>query len=294
MASPKQSSRQEYELRINRAMEFVRQHLDQDLNLDSVSQAACFSPFHFHRIFYALRGETVHDFIWRVRLEKSAKMLGAQPDLSITGIALECGFSSPSNFAKAFKKYFGMSATRIRGKLGTLKPKGKAMQKKPRVMAEDFKPEVRVLPQTPIAFYRIYGYNRKQITRAFKEMENWAQARGLFGQGGAMLGVFHDDPRLTDPERCCFDVAVTLPGSLEVRAPFNSTIIPAGQYVVVRYQGLGEGLGDFFHKLYYQWLPESGFVPANFPPFGFYVKHPAQEKPAGLLVLDVCMPIKPL
>lgn len=101
----------EYRARINRVMDHVQQHLAGKLSLSTLSMVACFSPFHFHRIFGAFTGETVAGFIQRLRIEKAASLLVYNPSKSITEIAFDVGFGSSASFARLFKNYFGMSAT---------------------------------------------------------------------------------------------------------------------------------------------------------------------------------------
>ena len=95
-------------------MNFISAHLDRDLTLDEIATAAHFSPFHFHRIFKVVTGETVFGFLRRLRLEAAANRLLSNPEEEITSVAMEWGFSSSQNFAKAFRARFGMSPTEFR------------------------------------------------------------------------------------------------------------------------------------------------------------------------------------
>jgi transcriptional regulator GlxA family with amidase domain len=62
---------QHYHHRINRVLDYIAQHLDGELSLTRLSSIACFSPFHFHRIFQGIIGETLNSHVRSVRLEKS-------------------------------------------------------------------------------------------------------------------------------------------------------------------------------------------------------------------------------
>ena len=93
----------EYQQRINKAIDFIEKHYSDDLTLDLLAREANFSKYHFHRIFYTLIGETLFEFIQRIRLEKAASRLFLNKDLPISDVAYDCGFSSPSVFARAFK-----------------------------------------------------------------------------------------------------------------------------------------------------------------------------------------------
>jgi AraC family transcriptional regulator len=104
----------EYRSRLNRTIDYIHNHYDEDLNLTILAEVACFSKFHFHRIFRAMVGETLNDFVQRIRLEKSITKLTTELNKSITEIALDCGFSCSQNFAKIFKAHYGMTPSIFR------------------------------------------------------------------------------------------------------------------------------------------------------------------------------------
>src|SRR5215813_14148344 len=81
-----------YTQRIDRVIDHLRANLDRQLKLEELARVACFSEFHFHRIFGAVAGETLNNFTNRLRLEKAARLL-RYSDQSLTDIALDCGFS---------------------------------------------------------------------------------------------------------------------------------------------------------------------------------------------------------
>jgi AraC family transcriptional regulator len=53
----------EYQHRVNRVVDYIQEHRTEELSLDVLAQVAAFSPFHFHRIFKAVTGENVKEFI---------------------------------------------------------------------------------------------------------------------------------------------------------------------------------------------------------------------------------------
>jgi AraC family transcriptional regulator len=109
--------RREYLGRIERVIDHVFAHYGDELSVDELADVAAFSRFHFHRVFAGVVGETVSDFVKRIRLDRAAVALIDHPLDAVTDIALECGFSGPSVFARAFRERFGMAASEWR-KLG--------------------------------------------------------------------------------------------------------------------------------------------------------------------------------
>jgi AraC-like DNA-binding protein len=89
----------EYCNRINRVINYLRDNLYRSIKLEELARVACFSEFHFHRIFGAVSGETLNNFTGRLRLEKATRLLRGS-NQSVIDIALECGFSSPATFSR--------------------------------------------------------------------------------------------------------------------------------------------------------------------------------------------------
>jgi len=124
-------NRTEYEKRVNRVIDHVRQHLADELTLAALARVAAFSPFHFHRVFHAITGETLFEFIQRQRIEKAAGALLSGRDRSVLEVALDHGFSSAATFARAFRAHFGMSATQWRSGGAERWRKRQAPERKP-------------------------------------------------------------------------------------------------------------------------------------------------------------------
>lgn len=100
-----------YEDRVNRVLDYIAGHLDSELSLARLSRIGCFSPFHFHRIFQGVTGETLNSHVRRVRLERAAVLLKASPRKRITDVALETGFAGTAEFSRAFKNHFDRTAS---------------------------------------------------------------------------------------------------------------------------------------------------------------------------------------
>src|SRR6476469_3624291 len=129
----------EYVQRINRVIDYLRGNLDRQVKLEELARVACFSEFHFHRIFGAVSGETLNSFTNRLRLEKAARLL-RYSDQSLTDIALNCGFSSPATFSRAFRSGYDTSPSQFR-KSGEIK--------KSKICKELFSGQEYLLPMSP-------------------------------------------------------------------------------------------------------------------------------------------------
>ena len=95
----------DYRNRINQASVFIQNNIFRQVTIKEVADAANFSPFHFHRIFFAFTGETIFEYQTRTRMKKAVELLMAHR--SSNQIAAETGYQTTAAFAKAFKRTFG-------------------------------------------------------------------------------------------------------------------------------------------------------------------------------------------
>ena len=104
-----------YNDRLNRVLDHVYANLEEDLSFDRLAEVACLSPYHWSRIYSAMRGETIVATIRRLRLQRAADRL-ANSELDIDAIGARAGYGSPDTFGRAFKSAFGMSPAAYREK----------------------------------------------------------------------------------------------------------------------------------------------------------------------------------
>lgn len=315
--------RAEYQARINRVIDHIEANLGRELGLGELARVACFSPFHFHRIFRALAGEPLSQFVRRVRLERAAMQLASQPHKPVTDIALDLGFSGSAAFARAFKDRFGTSASRWRdGALRAARSKGRQQHSKPgqadRKPGKDgaassayhggvnrrqrrtnmtdklkFEVEVKDLPELTVAYVRHIG-PFPGVKDAFGKLMAWAGPRGLLRfPETKSLAVYHDNPDITDEAKLRSSACITVPAGTAVSGEVGTMTIPGGRFAVARFEvGAGE-FGEAWDAFYGRWLPESGFQPDDRMCYEVYLNdyrtHPQRKH-----VIDICMPVKPL
>ena len=94
--------RQEYVTEFMEVCNYSTDHLDEEINTDRLAEIAGFSKFHFSRLFKEFTGYSSHEYLIQRRLETAEQLL-ANPDLSITDVAMQSGFNSLSTFTRVFK-----------------------------------------------------------------------------------------------------------------------------------------------------------------------------------------------
>lgn len=96
------------ERRLRRVLEFMAEHLEDEISLDELAAIACLSPFHFSRMFARRMDMPPHRYLSALRLER-AKTLLALNDLALAEITHACCFSTQSNFTRAFHRAMGIT-----------------------------------------------------------------------------------------------------------------------------------------------------------------------------------------
>jgi AraC family transcriptional regulator len=274
-----------YVERVNRAIDYVVSHLEEPLRLDDVSRAALLSPFHFHRVFCALVGVTVAEFVKRLRLEKALFMMAYARRPSLSMIALSCGFSSSSDFSRCFRQRFGVPPSAFdinvwrdarRSDLEATAP-GMAEQLHIDKLAtrhnpDAFRVRIRDMPARTVAYIRVRNpYRGDAVTKASERLISWAERHAL--AEGQWLGYQWDNPEIACLDDCQYHVAVeamrfTPKGEIG-RFRFPPMVVAQ---VEVR-GGLDLELRAF-QWLFGTWLPRSGYVPDDHPCFEAWAGRP--------------------
>ena len=319
-----------YQGRINTAVDYIEKNLQHNFSLDEIAAVAGFSKYHFHRIFYTFMGESLFQFIQRLRLEKAATLLLTDPFKPVTEIALECGFSNSSSFAKSFKQHFDFSASQWRSlksasclqesNLGqkdsnqgqVLSNPGKdsttenvyieyvnntqiwryeMMENQNRVV------EVKDMPETTLAYVRYVGPYKgdgKLFEGLFTKLFQWAGSRDLlrFPETKTII-IYHDNPDITDETKLRVSVSISVPPDTSVDGEIGKMVLPAGKYALARFELSDQEYQEAWDWVYRTWLPESGYQPDDRPCYENYHNDP-KTHPEGKAIVDICIGVKPL
>ncbi|WLT32168.1 GyrI-like domain-containing protein [Geothrix sp. PMB-07] len=313
-ATASEATRHEYAARMNRVVDHIQSHLAEPLNLERLAAIACFSPFHFHRLFSAWMGETLQAHVQRLRLERAAKLLSFDRRKTITEVALDCGFSSSSAFARAFKQAYGLSGSEWRKRkiCQTNRKSWEAEQEailrssaEPGPMARPSElpmarfpihVQVRHLEPATLAYIRHIGSykgNAALFRRLFDQLFAWAGPRGLMGPEARYLSLFQDNPNLTPAAKQRLEVALTVPPGTAPDGPIGIKPLEGGLYAIARVRVLPHEYADPWETLVGAWLPASGYQPDGRPALEIYLNNPDTD-PEGRFELEICFPVRPL
>ena len=263
----------EYVQRINRVIDYLRGNLDRQVKLEELAKVACFSEFHFHRIFSAVSGETLNKFTNRLRLEKAARLL-RYSDQSLTDIALDCGFSSSATFSRAFRSAYDTSPSQFR-KNGQIKKSKICKELFPDdeydlpMSAEEKRAAFPVrlidVPERQVAYIRVTNaFEMDSVLAALKTMIEWAKSRDIFSQG-ILFGMTVDDPHVTPKHLYRYEVCLASSLPFECMEGMSKLKMPAMRYAVTKVSGDLHKVATAWDYLYRGWLINSAYEPEHAP-----------------------------
>lgn len=143
------------------------------------------------------------------------------------------------------------------------------------------------------AFVAHYGdYDGDGIPKAFDRLAQWAGPRGLINPNANFIGVGLDDPSVTPLDKCRYYACVSVPEEVEGKDDVGVHIIPGGPCAVLRFRGDKAALQEAFRKIYGEWLPESGFEPAEHPAYEFYLSEPEGDPANPTFDCELRLPVK--
>ena len=281
----KQQAQAAYQARLDRVVDQIYAHLDEDISPEGLAEIACLSPYHWHRIYVAMRGETIGATIRRLRLLRAADRL-ANSELDIKMIAEWAGYSGADAFARAFREAYGKTPADYRAT-------GSHAAFKAATEAEDhagFPVAIETLPATRCASVAHKG-DYMQIDQAMGRLFTALAAQKIIAPDQGMRAVFFDDPDLTPVEalrsRACSPVAQ----GLALGPPLEETVLRGGLYARLRYRGPYADMKGAYRWLLGVWLPQSGYEPDDDPIFEAYLNNPQHVAPAELIT-DIHLPLK--
>jgi AraC family transcriptional regulator len=261
-----------YHARMQRALDYIDQHLDSELDLEAVSRVAAFSKFHFHRPFTATFGLSVHRYVQLARMKRASYRLAYRHADSVTEVALDAGYDAPDAFARAFRRRFGQSPSSFRKSpdwepwLAAFRPLDNARSK---LMHKTFTPDdvtIRDVPSTPVAILEHRG-DPATLGASIQRFIAWRQANGLPPRTNPTFNVWRSERRPASPADYAVDLCVGTDRTTSAADEQTITYgeIPGGRCAVLRVVGHTDNLEPAALYLYRQWLPASGEEVRDFP-----------------------------
>ena len=273
---------------INEAINYIFEHIDEDITVDDVARHCSYSKYHLMRMFKANTDEALYQFIKRVRLERSAWRLKVEKEKSITEIGVEYGYSS-SNFATAFKKHLNLSPADFRKTSEHLVEKSSFSHG---IFFDEMEnAENQITIEHLEGFIAIYERKKGNYHNL---PEEWCifieKYQHLADETTIYIECTIDDPSITDEDNCMYELCQTVsPDSpvLKEETDILTRDFAGGKYAVYHFKGFPQFMFMVYQEIFCRWLSKTGNHLDERPILDIY-RYVGED---GFMEIDICFPL---
>lgn len=264
--------------RLNKAINYIEEHLTDEIDYDRLGQIACCSAYHFQRMFTYMAGITLSEYIRRRKMSLAAVDLQGSNE-KIIDIAEKYGYSSPTAFNRAFQNIHGVAPSTVKNKSVSVK------SFPPIVFKITIKGvgEMNYRIETKSAF-RIIGVSQplhKEIENNFAIVPKMWQDAVVNGTIQKLASLI-DTPLkgllgvsvCNDEEQWKYFIAVSSTKKVD---KFEEYIIPETTWAIFSGSGTNQTIQDLEQRIITEWLPTSGYEYANAPDIEVYLNPDPQN-----------------
>ena len=285
-----------YRQRLQKVLAFIEANTDTAPDIETLSQLAHLSKYHFHRQFSLCFGISPFALVRSLILKKAAYQLAFRTQLTVTDIAFEAGFENAESFSRAFRQLSGQSPSSFRKA-----PDWDYWQQQHKVlsdlagvtMTEPLVYQVQRIdfPGISVAVFEHKGAP-EQLMHSIRRFINWRKSQKLTPAVSRTFNLVYEDPATVPAADYRFDLCCEFDGDL---ADNSEAIvlkkIPAGPCAMIRHTGSDEQLTQVVRYLYSVWLEETQAELRDFPLFFERVRF-FPDVPQHQAVTDLYLPIK--
>ena len=275
-------------VRIELVIQYVKENLDKDTDILTLSKISGFSPFHLHRIIKAYTGESIGAFVVRKRVESAAKLL-LYSNMSISDIAYRIGYDVPTSLNKAFAKHYGISPTQYR------------RSRKPTIYNNESpsseviidKYNIVELPTTNIIYIGFReGYRIRDYFATYQKLLEELQKQGKAIDDISYLGIFYDNPSVTCDNNLYNEICIATEQEIESNGNIEVKKLPPGKYLVFTFNDKISKLDRAYNQIYREIVSNEEFTIRDSYGFEKYSDNLEEAKPNSKIKIEIHIPIE--
>ncbi len=265
--------------RLNDALHYIEEHLDDSFDITQAAKIACCSSYHFQRVFTYVAGIPLSEYVRRRRMSRAAVEL--QNGAKVLDTALKYGYESPTAFNRAFQSIHGVTSSQA---------------KKSGAVLTSFPPiSFQIIIKGEVAMnyrienkdaFRIVGVSKplfQEVEKNFQVVPQMWQSAAENGTVAALAGMMDATPMgvlgvsvCNEPEQWRYYIAVA--SSKPIEKPLEDCMIPAATWAIFPGQGaMPTAIQELEKRIVTEWLPTSGYEYANAPDIEVYINADPQN-----------------
>ncbi len=272
---------------INQSIDYILEHLNENITVKNVAGHFHFSEFYFSRLFKAETGESVYAFIKRLKMDQSAIDMKLKNSKSVTDIGLDYGYSS-SNYSSAFKKHHSVSPVEFRKSANAERVSNPFNPEKIHIFKtyDDYAAGIKIeeLADVRVIYERTIGDYWELKEKWIRFMETY---KDCFNADTLLIERFYDDPSIASPNSCICDLCIS--ADKEIYAQEKMATIKGGRFATYRFEGRVSDIFCTLQGIFRVWLPKSDYEMDERYGLNIYRKVNLDD---DLVVMDLCIPIK--
>ena len=280
-------SKNNYVERMHKVVAYIEENLNSEIDADRLAGIACYSRYHFHRLFRAFVGESIYAYRKRLLLERAVRRLQYSDD-SITEIALDCGYETPSAFNKAFKQQFGLTPSIVRQRKAVLSSIIEPLLVNGKITMFI---EIVTLDPINVIYAREAGDYAEAAAKAWPRIMKFAYSNRLMSSAVRIIGISHDDPTVTEAERIRYNACLDIDSDLASEYGLGRQTIAGGRYAKFMHLGAYENFPQTFAYIFNDWLPGSQCELRDAPCFEIYLNRDPRRTLPKNLKTEIYVPI---
>ena len=274
---------------INEAINYIFDHIDEDITVDDVARHCAYSKYHLTRMFKEDMDEALYQFIKRIRLERSAWCLKVEKEKSITEIGGRYGYSS-SNFATAFKKHMAVTPADFRKFSEQMVEQSSFSHG---LTLDDLDDTGRLITVENLEGFTVI-YERKKGN--YHDLpDEWClfldKYRHLASKDTLYIECTIDAPSITDHNQCMYELCQTISPDHPALKENKDLLVrefEGGKYAVYHFKGVPQFLFMVYQEIFCRWLSKTGNQLDERPILDIY-RHVGDN---GYMEIDICFPLK--
>lgn len=274
-----------YHDRMERVTDYILNNLDKDLDLIALADIACLSPYHWHRVYAGMTGETITQTVKRLRLQFAGRDL-ISTDLSIEDIGKRYGYPNLQSFTRIFADHFEMPPGEYRHRGYHTVYDVPSTERD----AKMYDVEIKTISAVTLAGLPHKG-SYMEIGGKFEQAVGLCIGQGAIQDMIAMIGIYYDDPGSVAVDELRSFAGAVVKEDQSVDAPLAISKIDGGKYAILTHKGPYGELSKAYTWFYGNWIAEAGHEFTDAPPFEKYLNSPRDTAPSELIT-EIHVPLK--
>ncbi len=284
----------QYRQRLNLVVEYIYSHLDSPLDVNTLAEIACMSPYHFHRVFREMTGENINVTVRRLRLHFVASQL-IRSSLPLDKVAQQSVYSSAESLNRAFRQHFGETPIEYRKRRQAVRTDIDKYFVAPLTFSQKEYSNMFDVEVNKNKALQLIGLDHLgdylSVGESFQKVFMYAGEHGLLNDQTRSIGIYYDDPKTVEQDKLRSLACISVPEGyqLEKGSPLRQITIPAATTASLTFKGAYAELETPYDWFFGQWLPQSGEQAIDFPPFEEYLNDPKNTPSSELLTRINCL-----